>query len=643
MFLLPIGLDESRVSRLPWVSISILAVCVVAWLGSLFAADWRGVERQYEATVEYWAERPYLAPPPALEERFGFDAEAQEERAADFQHRTAPPDATEEQARLDALAEELVERHDAIPERRYGLVPARGLAQVGWLTSLFMHGGFFHLLGNMIIFFLVVGPFLEDAWGRPFFLAFYLAGGLVAGAAQALPEWSSEIPIIGASGAISACLGAFALRFAHRRVRIFYWVFFFLRGSFLVPAWGYAIFAFLGDLMGLAGSPDGVAYGAHVGGFVFGLGTAIVLRASGLEARLTPEGAAQAGRTLAGTRAAEALHHGNRFAARQGFQEVLARTPDDPDALRGLLEIATADLDRAAVTTHLERLVVSRLAAGDAAGAREGLARHGALAEPDRWRATTALRAGELLAASEPGLADRFDEAAERGGGAVGAKALLRRAERVRAQHPARALELARRAEGLDGLPGELAARARELVKALEPARGAAPAATLAPAAVPAEAAPAPGGALPPGEAVRIVPCRLAALEGETLRLVTGAGKPAELVAARVAALAVGLVAELPAEGGPPARNRVVLDLLVHPREGERGRVLVRLLGHALPLSALHPGLPPQEAFGRVVDGLLSASGARAVPSPDAAAGRPLARFADLAAFEAAAWGRRLS
>jgi hypothetical protein len=70
---------------------------------------------------------------------------------------------------------------------------------------------------------------------------------------------------------------------------------------------------------------------------------------------------------------------------------------------------------------------------------------------------------------------------------------------------------------------------------------------------------------------------------------------------------------------------------------------MIRVPGHALALGALHPGVPPQDAFGRVVDALLAASGASAVPSTEAAAGRPFSRYEDAAAFERATWGRALS
>jgi hypothetical protein len=86
----------------------------------------------------------------------------------------------------------------------------------------------------------------------------------------------------------------------------------------------------------------------------------------------------------------------------------------------------------------------------------------------------------------------------------------------------------------------------------------------------------------------------------------------------------------------------VVLDLLLHPRPGDAGRVVLRLLGTDMALAAIHPGTAPREAYGRIVDALVAASRAPASPSPEAAAGRPFTGFADVAAFERSAWGRPL-
>jgi hypothetical protein len=125
------------------------------------------------------------------------------------------------------------------------------------------------------------------------------------------------------------------------------------------------------------------------------------------------------------------------------------------------------------------------------------------------------------------------------------------------------------------------------------------------------------------------------------LDLATEHGKRALLPAHRVAALAGGVIADH-AVAGRAVKNAVLLDLLLHPRPGELHRTVLRLAGHEMALAMIHPGAAPAEAYARLVERLLAASGAPASPSPESAAGRPFARFGDAAAFEAATWGRSL-
>jgi membrane associated rhomboid family serine protease len=145
-------------------------------------------------------------------------------------------------------------------------------------TSMFLHGGLMHLAGNMLYLW-VFGNNIEDNLGHARFLVFYLLCGIAAAFAQALPDPTSEIPMIGASGAISGVLGAYLILFPHARVHVIIpFGFLFLhtiRAGWLLGFW----FAFqLLSGVFADSSQGGVAFWAHVGGFVAGMALILVMR-----------------------------------------------------------------------------------------------------------------------------------------------------------------------------------------------------------------------------------------------------------------------------------------------------------------------------------------------------------------------------
>jgi membrane associated rhomboid family serine protease len=149
--------------------------------------------------------------------------------------------------------------------------------QASWLsplTSMFMHGGWFHILGNMW-FFWVFGNNIEDSMGHARFLAFYLLCGLIAAAAQVLSQPASPIPMVGASGAISGVMGAYLVLFPRVRVHTLIFLGIFITRVTL-PAWIMLLYwvflQFLGTLPALSGveGGGGVAFMAHLGGFLAG-------------------------------------------------------------------------------------------------------------------------------------------------------------------------------------------------------------------------------------------------------------------------------------------------------------------------------------------------------------------------------------
>jgi membrane associated rhomboid family serine protease len=170
---------------------------------------------------------------------------------------------------------------------RWSLVPANIMAGRDYLTiltAMFMHAGWMHILGNML-FFWVFGPEIEDVMGPLRFLTFYLLGGLAATAAQIVVDPISTIPNLGASGAIAAVMGAFLITYPRDRIRTILFFGWFARIT-LIPAIVLVGFWFLTQLFNEVGAlagvqSGGVAYMAHIGGFIFGAVTAQIFESLG--------------------------------------------------------------------------------------------------------------------------------------------------------------------------------------------------------------------------------------------------------------------------------------------------------------------------------------------------------------------------
>jgi membrane associated rhomboid family serine protease len=182
--------------------------------------------------------------------------------------------------------------------RAFGFVPARlfhpgelgpgslTLGAIGLFSSMFLHGGFLHLAGNML-FLWIFGDNVEDALGHGRYLLFYVGSGLLASLLQGLFATSSLVPMVGASGAIAGVLGAYFVLYPHARVVTLVPLFFlfplvevpafvFLLLWFLLQFWQGSAVLVTSGRAGAAGG--GVAWWAHVGGFVAGIALLVLLK-----------------------------------------------------------------------------------------------------------------------------------------------------------------------------------------------------------------------------------------------------------------------------------------------------------------------------------------------------------------------------
>jgi len=236
--IIPYGHDRS-VSRFPWLTLGIIAICTLVQIYSSIVA-------------------PGQAEIDALREA--------------ARHATT----SDQVATLYEQARAMFER---MPIVQFGYQTGSGLS-LNLIASGFVHDGWIHLIGNMLFLWLV-GSALEDRLGPLKFAVLYLAGDVAATYAFELAHSGPPILLVGASGAISAAMGAFLVYFARTEIMLWYWLM-FRSGTFRLPAY-VALPLWIGDqvLMASIDHADGVsqvAYAAHVGGFVFGVTVALGAR-----------------------------------------------------------------------------------------------------------------------------------------------------------------------------------------------------------------------------------------------------------------------------------------------------------------------------------------------------------------------------
>ncbi len=162
---------------------------------------------------------------------------------------------------------------------QWSAIPAQITSGHQWitiLTAMFMHGSWSHIIGNMV-FLWAFGPEIEDAMGRGRYLVFYLVGGLVAMLAQVVADPHSTVPNLGASGAIAAVMGAFLVTYPRDRIKSLLLIFVFVKvtvipAALLIGVWFLTQLVHAGAVAHV--QTGGVAYLAHVGGFIFGAVTA---------------------------------------------------------------------------------------------------------------------------------------------------------------------------------------------------------------------------------------------------------------------------------------------------------------------------------------------------------------------------------
>jgi membrane associated rhomboid family serine protease len=652
--IIPYGHEHTTVRRLPWVTFTIMGLCVLVFIGTQFASSSHGDDEAIEGLgriFEYLVEHPYLE----LDPRF-FDLLRQrnvsEQEIEEFQSILAamrhmggdPPDSrrrlADEQEELERLIDEfmgtLAEMRDH-PFYRWGLVPAHVKLHT-LVTYQFLHGGFWHLFGNLFFLFLA-GPFIEDVWGRPLFAGFYLLAGAVAGLMYAVHYPTIDGPLIGASGSVAGVMGAFLIRYWKTKIRFFYWFFVVFRGTFTAPAWlmlplwflRELFFAQAWDVVAPGAGGGGVAHWAHVWGFAFGLVIAGAMRHYRVEERWVHEAieskitlvdntaveqAIEAGKQGRSGEAFELLHaelksHPNNVDAAVALWNLAMvhdRAPEAAPYLVRLMRQAVRDEDPSLVLNHWHELLAAvpdlRVDPPLAARAAEILFDHGRQEEV----VETVGRAAQSLQPDTPSTV------------------IARLARVATATHAPSAGMLVEAALAHPEVTSAVRSELESLTDAV-----AAPALELAGIQAAPEAVDEQ-----PGAAVIEVEHSLQIMPAVPLRLDDGSltvdvqGETRRMALGQIQAIGVG--------GIRPAEQRpfLLVDLMLDPPWSERSRLrVVRLSSTDFDPRRLVAGVDDSlQAFRDFLDGLLTSTGAAPLPDPDAARGQPFRTFDSIASYE---------
>ena len=637
--LLPIGHDESEVRRLPWVTFALMALCFLTLLGT-GTTSWDGALPEWEAQVSK-------------------RLEAAEERGEPDPGRVQLP---------------------PTPYQEWGLIPSE-LRLSRLITHQFVHAGWLHLAGNMLLLFLL-GPPLEDRWGRPVFLALYLSAGVFAGLFYSFHAAGAAPPLVGASGAIAGVMGAYLVRLFRSRLRYLYFLFFRM-GTFEAPAWLMLPLWFVGELWSAStgdavGGQGGVAYWAHVGGFLYGAAFAGVMRGARLEERFLAVSLerklvlAKGNPMLEEIRALQA--EGRAEEAYERLWNALRRQPADPDVVVAAWDAAQA-LGRGSEMAGALGAQIRRWVAADEVATAASYWCELTLAAPDAPTEPRVL----LAVARELDTQDRvlelrraLEAALSHGGVDLPPGVALRLFELARRRAPELAPEVGRRALAWDQLPparrqdlkqavSELEERRRMQSaevsevhqtlwhgpegRALEPDSGEAAstppgpvasteppsAARLSTSGVGAEGG---GPTLPmdSGPRFRAVKCREVrplALRPQALE-VDLEGRRFGVPFTRIQALAVGAV------HGLGERPVLLLDLALNWNAADADTLeVLRLRSDTYDPRALGPGeADPLQAFRTLVRELALRSGAQLLPDAEILGDAPISSYPDLAFYE---------
>ncbi len=303
MIIVPLSHEDLRGRRWPWITIGIIALNVLVFLSTNWSIDAQSDKLALvHIKILLLAANHYdMDLPPEAQKLVDAARRSSPTTFAKLSSRNRSPlpadpgwdirmrEFEPEQARAEMtrLSAEWKVLEETSILQQYAFIPA-AKRSIGYVTSLFLHGGWLHIIFNMWFLWLA-GSVLEDVWGRVIYPIFYLLAGAVSVQTHAAMYPDSMVPLIGASGAVAGLMGAFLVRYFKTKIDFvfIYWVFtitprfyrFKAPAYFMLPLWLAAEFL----SAWLSGGASGTAHWAHIGGFALGVVVAVGMKLSGLE------------------------------------------------------------------------------------------------------------------------------------------------------------------------------------------------------------------------------------------------------------------------------------------------------------------------------------------------------------------------
>jgi len=343
----PISHERMAARRWPIVTTLLVATCILVQAVVSIRGTGAHLDDARARAVEYFAEHPYLDVKPGRIPELDGETVRMAQTAASALDSPDPETRVAEQAELETRLAAATQVGTDDPVHRFGYVAAHP-SVLSLFTSQFIHSGWLQLAGNLW-FLVFCGMTLEDRWGRAVFPLFYLASGAAAVLTHALFFPHDTAPLVGASGAIAGCMGAFAVAFARTRVRFALLITFRPR-TFTAPAYAVLpLWAAFEAVWGWILPGDGTARLADGGGFLFGVLAALVLQWTGVDRRLddSVERRASLGDDPRIDEARRLLTHGSADVALAMLEGLAQEKPESAHVQDAIAEAARALGDEA--------------------------------------------------------------------------------------------------------------------------------------------------------------------------------------------------------------------------------------------------------------------------------------------------------